>query len=323
MGTEYKSQHYVQRKYLELFAKELEVYVFDKNRWFSHKPRDICSDDFFYSSENPKHFEEKWQAYESKHADSLKKGKKASNTSCLSTDDLSNLRSFAIFQYFRDREIRDQVEQTADYINNHPKYYLAENKNTISKRVQRNIMNRTKYWETVVSDLCTKIVENQTDVPLITSDAPVLILNEKFSHLLFGHRVPDSLKRKDFGLGHRGIQFIFPITPSRLVIIYDNESYKIPQNNPSISSSTAHILNCMQMMSCTDIVIGMKNNSWSKAGTAVEKMNSKLPINIPDSRLDSSMFSNYSFSYTREKQTDFGFRDKLNVPDELSYTLNS
>lgn len=100
----------------------------------------------------------------------------------------------------------------------------------------------------VCSDLGYKLIMNESTVPFISSDNPVILYNQY-------------LEKSDYPLGATGyatagIQIIFPLNPKILIFLYDKSIYKVGNRNQSNiiiqRSEEIEQLNLLQLLNCIE-----------------------------------------------------------------------
>lgn len=102
----------------------------------------------------------------------------------------------------------------------------------------------------VAFDLGCKLIINETDIPFITSDHPVV----KYNQFLERFKFPGAYT----GLATKGLQIFFPITPNLMLIFYDKKVYKCgPVHRLTIktcSKEDIFFINLLQCLNCDKII---------------------------------------------------------------------
>lgn len=102
----------------------------------------------------------------------------------------------------------------------------------------------------IAFDLGCKLIINETDIPFITSDHPVV----KYNQFLERFKFPGAYT----GLATKGLQIFFPITPKLILIFYDKKVYKCgPIHRHTIKTSSKEdifSINLLQCLNCDKIV---------------------------------------------------------------------
>jgi len=81
----------------------------------------------------------------------------------------------------------------------------------------------------VAYDLKCKVLRNEIDINFVTSDNPVILYNQ------YGE---DRNARSNIGLACKGLQILYPISPRRIVMLYDGAVYKIGQRRDGFARIT-------------------------------------------------------------------------------------
>jgi len=151
--------------------------------------------------------------------------------------------------------------------------YSAEEFDEISNKLLQNILSKdSRFSETLNStkivsdnptliplqvaeellpiafDLKYKLLLNNTENNFITSDNPVIFYNQFLK------------KRKAFGgiagLGVKGLEILFPISPRHYIIFYDGDIYRVGESNDSIVVITekkdVNALNILQYLNARE-----------------------------------------------------------------------
>ena len=117
----------------------------------------------------------------------------------------------------------------------------------------------------MVSDLKLTLVLNGTDTDFITSDVPVRLYNQLFEY--------KSIESGNTGLGARGLQVFFPITPKHLVFLFDPDVYRISSNQGIIhldNDQDIENINKLQVINADDQLF-FSENSWVHVEMLVSK----------------------------------------------------
>lgn len=256
-------QHYVPRMYLRNFGeikkkknKEIVLvsfYQFDKKLIVPHASTyDICAEDFFYDKDN--HIEHMLSNMEGEWSSWIKKVIAEDVGEAEEQDMISSLKNFAVYQYSRTNGMLEHTREMSRELmftlfnQEYPEYadYVDVVKETIAAHVDNEIQSdyhvlMAEELQKEIDDLAFKVVKNCTDLPFITSDVPVLVMNP--------------LGRKQGGgLAQIGIVMIFPISDWRLIVIYDDKIYEhIPDELTDVQE--VRKLNHFQVLSADKRII--------------------------------------------------------------------
>jgi hypothetical protein len=111
----------------------------------------------------------------------------------------------------------------------------------------------------VVLDLGYKLIRNETKEDFITSDVPVVKINPFMSFLNFGSQT---------GLGSKGLLVFYPISPKKLIILFDRDIYRIGSDSKHVvdvrSERDVEQINLVQAAACYENVYFQYNNFGNK-----------------------------------------------------------
>lgn len=104
-------------------------------------------------------------------------------------------------------------------------------------------------------DLGYKLLVNKTGVEFITSDNPVVMYNQLLSFRKMGGNT---------GLSCKGLLISFPVSPGKLIIMYDDNVYRVGGETKSVievtSEKDVYDLNALQACSCYENIYFMNPN---------------------------------------------------------------
>ena len=99
---------------------------------------------------------------------------------------------------------------------------------------------------TVSLDGMKSLVVNSDEGLFVTSDNPVIRHNQAFQHISKTHA--------NLGFLSKGLQIIFPISSEKLIMFYDEDSYKISNSSPIATVEDVKMLNDLQVLNCDNSV---------------------------------------------------------------------
>lgn len=222
-----KNQHYVPRFYMKNFSeivfpnskKEksfISFYQFDGDIKRESVPTtSICSEDFFYGEDGVT--ENELSKKESVWSYALNKVAQDKPLLC---EDIESIREFTMYQMIRTKAILSHTQNMAevfmtDYLDKCTEIMPKETvrqmvKEKVKEKISPNIDLAIELLPEI-GDLEIAIVNNLTEVEFITSDVPVVITNPvTFNHI---------------GIATVGAVLFFPVTPYRLIVMYDEKVY--------------------------------------------------------------------------------------------------
>lgn len=140
-------------------------------------------------------------------------------------------------QYAADslKETNDKISSLTGQIYNEYSFYTAAEYSTS--------IHLTMY--PILLDLNARLVINNTQEEFITSDCPIIKINPFLSFLDEGNYT---------GLGNIGLMILFPISPKKMIILFDSKTYRLGSDSKHIihiqNSHDVSQINIMQMASC-------------------------------------------------------------------------
>lgn len=261
--AEKKRQHYVPKFYMRNFANSdglFMVYQIAKKQTFgpvSHKTQ--CYKNYFYGDDCI--WENKLAQMESAWNTAFKK---AILSDPLSPDDIHAFKQFALYQRHRtvaenvylQQEYEDLLVECgkAFYENNGWLFNDAAKKLCKSYAQSKATPIQNLKWATsclhLIEDLSIVIINYNTRKSLISSDVPVIAINQFHS--------------PSIGYSCMGLILLYPITPHHLVVLYDSKMYPKYRESLYINSAdekeVAH-LNSLQFISAEKILFYLPDSN--------------------------------------------------------------
>lgn len=263
--AEKKKQHFIPKTYLKRFSddgKFFSIMNVKENKVIEKVPLSKqCQKDYYYGTNLE--WETRFGKLEKNWADIFMK---VSENSYLQETDIKLLKQFAVYQ--RQRTLaegnyrkEERIALMKEYLRLqlvHDNIPYDENevekvcrKMAEEKEIQSEILEWADDAVGLVDDLRLVIVEYKTKNKLISSDAPIILLNQF---------VPRSV-----GYISMGLLIIFPITNNKLVVIYDDGMYsQITTGQYAESSDEEEVvqLNIMQYLSSENIIYGNNKENF-------------------------------------------------------------
>lgn len=189
------------------------MYNFKKNRIAkSSNLYNQCQKDFFYDNDNV--IEKNLSILEMDAAKLIKKIIKTESISTLTTNELYNILFFVILQSSRTEVSSNKVSQLG-------KVFLDSIVGDDKLKIEKGHVLAMEYtWMLtyIASDLKLALLINQTEMPFITSDHPVSLINSVFDKI-------DNKSLGGTGYAKKGLIITFPISSKLCLIYYDYGSY--------------------------------------------------------------------------------------------------
>ena len=227
MSGDKKKQHYVPRFYLKFFTdKENKFYAydFDANRLIPNRVyyESQCYKKYFYGEDGI--LEEQLSKKEGEWASVCKK---AIAGDVLSETDIISLKEFVLYQKQRTNDNNNhRIDERASIIKECVRllYYQKgwEFDDAAEKYCKQRAEEEISPAENVfiaskmlkyVEDLGVLIVRYSTKHKLLINDSPVVTVNA-------------FMEFQGFGYDNVGVAFLMPLSPSNLLIVYDDQLYK-------------------------------------------------------------------------------------------------
>lgn len=222
--AEKKKQHYVPKFYMKNFADDrnnVAVYNIKTQKTISDIPFDSqCYKDYFYGKDRI--IEDAFAERETQWSNLLTK---IIESKQLSDEDILQLKRFALYQrqrtageteYHREERKELYIKLAKDYYNKRGDSFDSEIEKACRDYANQSVspiemVAFADILSSIIDDLELLIITYKTKNKLIFSDVPVISINpfHKFS----------------IGYSCVGLIMMFPITPSKLIVLYDSKMY--------------------------------------------------------------------------------------------------
>lgn len=166
------------------------------------------------------------------------------------------LKEFILYQQSRTKKsgkkLNDATSLLMTEIFKHSEIYKEEYKDIrfyYEQPALRSLM-LSAYSLPMLDFLSCKLIVNNTTVPFITSDHPVVKYNQ-FMEI-------KKRTQATTGLAIKGLQLFFPLSPRLLLVFFDEFVYKLDTRNTETISITeaidVHELNALQIINCNECI---------------------------------------------------------------------
>jgi hypothetical protein len=223
---EHKNQHYVPKCHLKPFSLDgaaRSIHLFNLKRGLLVKNaslKDQCSHAYFYGDDRL--IEKALQPFEGKYAAVVQK---VSDEVPLDQGELGFLKNFLHLQYLRTevavrRTLLAEAEMgrlVGEGASNAGDFITPSTHEETAQDAIKQFIETLPY----IVDLKTRIIRNQTKLPLITSDDPAVQVNRFYVQKL-GSFVGGA------GLLNSGFSMFMPLSPKYAVCVYDPFVYTCP-----------------------------------------------------------------------------------------------
>lgn len=323
-----KKQHYVPRFYLRFFSNNGEnthvgLYNFRNNIYISGA--DITNqayENFFYGNDND--IEKGLMDLETDVARILNRINAGNNIPKPNTPQYAYIFLFTLLQAQRTMRAVEKSNEGFDKLLE--TLLPEEDKGKYTLRFENPaILNLITMVDSlhVAMDLACKLIINNSSIPFITSDDPVV----KYNQFLERKGKRNGLT----GLASKGLQMFYPISPNRMLLFYDSKVYKIGDKKKNWvetkNKEDIFSLNLLQTLDCWEQIFFNQTITQWNIEQIIEQRNrfykgkeDKL-IEIPCKKQKDGSYSEISIirkqnnlvnlSLTFIKETDYAKQYKL------------
>ncbi len=262
--AEKTKQHYVPKFYMKNFAngKLFNLYNYKQNLMKNDIPyASQCYKNNFYGKD--KKTENELSILETKWSVAIKNVLEHSNG--INIEDERLIKQFCCYQYLRTEKAVEQTKYSLyeAYKKMIPIILQFEGMTATEQQIEKyafkyandlNVEKSVKNYIKIAKEnykmlysLKLVILENQTDIEFITSDNPIIIGNEFQSE-------------NGLGINSIGVYFLFPISPSKYVLIYDDKIYTKIFGNIVLNKNQVQMLNISQLQNCLENIFSATYN---------------------------------------------------------------
>ena len=285
--AEKKKQHYVPKMFMRNFAdenKRFSVLQVESGKVLEQVYSDSqCFKDYYYGKDlvwenNLGKLEDCWAPAITKICEGQR----------LDDNDLLLIKQFAIYQrqrtlsegnYKKQQKKAELIEIASMYCANKGLQYPKQIEEYVNKIADgavtpQELLDIAVNAEKMIDDLCVTVIEYDTNAKLISSDAPIILWN--------------TFECNGLGYMCMGLVIFFPISPTKLVTIYDGKMYTRNKDQQYIVSNDekeVKNLNTIQYMSAEKIVFALKTDDFDFVDDAVIKQRKKEREKSPISAL--------------------------------------
>jgi len=253
-----KRQHFIPKLYLKFFScngdeTTIGLYNLDNNIFKEQVPlKPQAKEDYFYGDDG--YLEEQLSKLENTAAPALHKVLATNSLPSRTDGSYFNVFAFTLILSHRTKDVAEEVKEMTDkmwrefmryddrfkdVIDNYriyPKYPAAMALIASAERIP------------LALDLKAKLLINATPTKFISSDNPVV----KYNQFLEQRKHPGG----NVGLLTKGLQVFFPLSPTHMLVYYDDWIYKIGDRRKDIveltNTTDIDTLNYLQVLNCYD-----------------------------------------------------------------------
>lgn len=262
---EKKRQHYVPKLYMRNFVNQNQmfmVYLLEQKKILGPVPyQSQCYKDYYYGSNGV--WENQLSEMEKNWGTTFRA---VIDEQVLSTSDIQLLKRFAMYQRQRtlaegEYRKKERTELLVEYgkllYENNGWQFDSTAENICKERAIETVapaegLEIAKKLIGIIDDLRVLIITYDTEEELISSDVPVIAINP--------YHYPS------IGFGCMGLILLFPISPHKLIVIYDSKMYPRFRDRLYVSSrdsAEVHKLNVLQLISAEKIIYAHSGSAFN------------------------------------------------------------
>lgn len=226
--TEKKNQHFLPQFYLRNFSfkgngKQIGLYNFRTNFFYSSaKIKGQCSKKFFYGEDGI--IEDKFSSIEGNIAAAIRNVIEREQIDSSNPETLQNLLKFIALTDLRNPVTIDNVKSMTKQIGEAANNTFEESNQlgfpelTHDEVIEMCVKNMELVFNNI-TDLQAKLIFNETSIPFIIADHPVVLYNQFLEQKKWS--------RSRCGYGSTGLQIFCPISPQIILVLFDKSIYKV------------------------------------------------------------------------------------------------
>lgn len=226
---EKKSQHYVPRSYLKRFSSDpkkrrISLYNLDSQQYVDGNAsikHEACEDNFYGSKE----IEEAFGFIEGQTGVIISEMISGNTHPNYGSDEHKLILAFIVTLHARTPSSVEEITEALQKMTQ----LLANKDPNIQKQLERVMLGDHFFVQMTLSsvvklipitfDLGCKLLINNTPIPFITSDHPVVLYNRFFE--------TKKTWGSNTGLSSKGLQILLPISPIHQIMCFDQDIYKV------------------------------------------------------------------------------------------------
>lgn len=316
--TDNKKQHYVPRFYLKRFSedgKSICLYnIKNKLKVINANLKNQCYRKYFYGKE--KIIEHSLSDIEKGFSAILSMIDDTGSLPPPLSDEHLIIVIYILTQYGRTKYSADATDEWNDMwikhvygkqIESEIEGLKLDNYKIGIKDVSQYSLGMTAIHFPILIDLGYKLLKNQSEEEFITSDNPVVMYNQLFSFNKFGSNV---------GLANKGLQIFFPISPDKVIVIYDLDIYRVGSDRKRVieveRNKDIYNINTLQVCSCYENIY-FKNKKFN-----VEALYNKAKPFLRNKKVGIEVFPQEDNQY-RKSEILMSFREDIRTNLNLSF----
>ena len=230
-----KKQHYVPKFYLRNFAdfsrKSINLFNIPSNKFVSQGAlKNQAYSDYFYGKDAV--VENALQDIETAVSSIIKNCIENRKIPPYGSEEHIILLTFIVFQFSRTRYSGEMINEILNSLTKKIFSHDPRVKGDLDK-VSVGFENPATYALGIAAgniplmlDMKYKLIVNTTQIPIITSDNPVVAYNQ----FLEGRKVPGGIT----GLATKGLQMFLPLSRDILLVFYDDTVYRVGNRKDSV-----------------------------------------------------------------------------------------
>lgn len=258
--AQHKNQHYVPEFYLKRFSPDADKKTIclwnlkGQQRITGASLSDQCSEDYFYGKDLK--LEKSFIPLEGLTATLLNEIDRTDIVPPRCSEHHSLLLFYLTIQWTRTKHRAEAMNESFDKVMKEMYRPMAEQRGVDVNRFNIHMQEPVHLGIKIAADtfplildLHCKILANRTEKEYVTSDNPVVFYNQLFSFVR---------GQSNTGLNVKGLQIFFPISPSKVLLLYDAGVYSAGERSRSVVDVTkaedVDQINLLQLCGCKDNV---------------------------------------------------------------------
>lgn len=258
MKGKVKNQHYVPQFYLRNFSnnkngKTLSIYDVNTGFYFDQAGiKTQVSEKYFYGEDGK--IEDALSKVESIVSPTIKKIIETKIIPNKSTLGYKKLLYFAVLNDLRNKARINEIIAAMSDLQSLQIGIFGDDKNQLPEITHEKVVHMNLGMVNEVSnhcnDLSCKIIKNNTNIPFITSDLPIVHYNQYLNQIKH--------PRRNSAIASIGFQMFLPISNDLILLFYDGNVYKVgnKKDNHLTINNTSDVdqLNILQIINCQSTV---------------------------------------------------------------------
>ena len=243
-----KKQHYVPQFYLRLFSQDkdsIRLYNINQKKFFIAPIKNVCYESYYYDKDGK--IEDALAKLEEIASNIIYSIIKNNNINHIKEEDYFHLLNFILAQHSRTKSMGDATIELVNKLFDKVKPKSIKDVKLTSDHPTLDSLSASLLSAPLILDLKPILLINNTKKDFITSDNPAILFNSFFN---------DKIDGGTTGFNQTGLQIFYPISQKLLLLLYDNDFYKIiGENNSTLiikKEEDVRRMNGLQILHCDE-----------------------------------------------------------------------